>query len=208
VTSVTEGNFFSGACRIARHLPSLFKSGRRGQYANHSTQLLPAAGVTRGRMTTAVFKLLRWLRGGIATALMLFAAGAAVAQPAQPTTAPVPPGEARVWFYRVFFPDDTGGMPAVSMNGNTVGYARAGWSFYRDVPAGNYHVTVQTFGVEVDPAKDLTLAPGAEVYLAIQSDPTWVADRPGFRRPTYWVDIEPPQIAAIHFAQAQLGSGY
>jgi hypothetical protein len=157
-----------------------------------------------------IFERARWLRGAVMAALTLLAAGAATAQPtgAPPTIAPLAPGQARVWFYRAFFPDDTGGMPAVSMNGSTIGYARAGWSFYRDVPAGNYRVAVQTFGVEVDPAKDLTLAPGAEVYLAIQSDPTWVADRPGFRRPTYWVDIEPPQIAAIHFGQSQLGSGY
>ena len=158
----------------------------------------------------AVFEREGWLPSAVAAVLVLLAAGASVAQPVgpPPNVAPLPAGEARVWFYRVFFPDDTGGMPPVSMNGNTVGYARAGWSFYRDVPAGNYHVTVQTFGVEGDPAKDLTLTPGAQVYLAIQSDPTWVADRPGFRRPTYWVDIEPPQIAAIHFAQAQFGSGY
>jgi len=153
----------------------------------------------------------RWVPGAIAATLTIFIAGAAVAQPAAPAPGVLPvlsPGQARVWFYRVFFPDDTGGMPPVSMNGNTVGYARAGWSFYRDVPAGNYHVTVQTFGVEGDPAKDLALAPGAQIYLAIQSDPTWVADRAGFRRPTYWVDIEPPQIAAIHFSQAQFGTGY
>lgn len=59
--------------------------------------------------------------------------------------APIAAAQARVWFYRVFFPEDTGGMPAVAMSGKTVGYARAGWSFYRDVPAGTYHVTVESF---------------------------------------------------------------
>src|SRR5271168_3306983 len=101
----------------------------------------------------------RWVQGGIAAALTVLTAGAVVAQPMAPAPGmpPIlPPGQARVWFYRVFFPDDTGGMPAVSMNGDTVGYARAGWSFYRDVPAGSYHVTVQTVGVEGDPSKDIT----------------------------------------------------
>src|SRR5271170_5258261 len=94
----------------------------------------------------------RWVPGAIAATLTIFIAGAVVAQPMAPApSVPIlPPGQARVWFYRVFFPDDTGGMPAVSMNGDTVGYARAGWSFYRDVPAGSYHVTVQTVGVEGD----------------------------------------------------------
>jgi hypothetical protein len=85
----------------------------------------------------------------------------AAAQPPPPVTGgpPIPTGEARVWFYRVFFPEDTGGMPPVSMNGQLVGYARAGWSFYRDMPAGAYHVTVESYlpnavpGLRVDAAR-------------------------------------------------------
>lgn len=151
-----------------------------------------------------------WLRAVSAAALTILAAGPCAAQPmAQlPGVAPIPPGQARVWFYRVFFPEDTGGMPPVSMNGTTVGYARAGWSFYRDVPAGAYNVTVQTVGVEGSPSQNIVLAPGAQAYLAIQSDPTWMADRPGFREPTYYVDVEAPRIAAIHLSQMQLGNGY
>lgn len=138
---------------------------------------------------------------------MLVAASASIAQVTAPT--PGAAGQARVWFYRVFFPEDTGGMPAVAMNGNTIGYARAGYSFYRDVPAGPYHVTVATFGVEEPyPAKDIVLAPGAQAFLAIQSDPTWISDRRAFRRPTYSVGIEPPHIAEIHMSQMQLSSGY
>src|SRR5690348_874047 len=81
---------------------------------------------------------------------------------------PIPPGEARVWFYRTFFPGDTPGMPAVAMNGQVVGYARAGWSFYRDVPADTiFHVTVASFGQDTNQAKDIRLAPGTQIYLAI-----------------------------------------
>lgn len=134
---------------------------------------------------------------------------ACAAQPVPSSSAPpLTAGQARVWFYRVFFPEDTGGMPAVAMNGNTVGYARAGSSFYRDVPAGPYHVTVESVGVDFDQAKDIVLAPGAQAYLAIQSDPSWIEDRRGFRRPTYYVGIEPPRIAAIHLSQSTLGTGY
>jgi hypothetical protein len=163
------------------------------------------------QMMATILGRIRWVPSTVAAALTVLIAGAVVAQPMAPAPSvpPVlPPGQARVWFYRVFFPEDTGGMPPVSMNGDTVGYARAGWSFYRDVPAGNYHVTVQTVGVEGDPSKDITLAPGAQAYLAIQSDPAWMADRRGTRQPTYYVGIEPPNIAAIHFSQAQLGTGY
>jgi hypothetical protein len=149
---------------------------------------------------------------GIAAAIatILFVAGVSAAQPVTqpPSTAPLPAGQARVWFYRVFFPEDTGGMPAVSMNGDVVGYARAGYSFYRDVPAGPYHVTVQSVGRDLDQAQDIVLAPGGQAFLAIQSDPSWLAERIGSRQPTYYVGIEPPNIAAIHFAQARFGTGY
>jgi len=77
------------------------------------------------------------------------------------------------------------------------------------VPAGGYHVTVATVGLDIDQTKNLALAPGAQAYLAIQSDPTWVSSsRSGTRQPTYYVGVEPPNIAAIHFSQSRLGTGY
>jgi len=121
---------------------------------------------------------------------------------------PVAASQARVWFYRVFFPEDTGGMPAVAMNGKTVGYARAGWSFYRDVPAGAYHVTVESFIQDPSQAEDIVLAPGQQIDLAIQSDPGWISNLGGFRRGTYYVGIEPARIAEIHLSQTQFGDGY
>jgi hypothetical protein len=152
-----------------------------------------------------------WFQGFTVATIICLAAGVCAAQPvvAADGAAPIPPGQARVWFYRVFFPEDTGGMPAVAMNGSTIGYARAGWSFYRDVPAGGYHITVATVGLDIDQAENIALAPGAQAYLAIQSDPTWVSSsRSGMRLPTYYVGVEPPNIAAIHFSQSRLGTGY
>jgi hypothetical protein len=160
-------------------------------------------------MATALRRSL-WFQGVVvAAALTVLVAGACAAQPMtpEPGAAPILPGQARVWFYRVFFPEDTGGMPPVAMNGNTVGYARAGSSFYRDVPAGAYRVTVQSVGNDGEPTRDIVLAPGAQAYLAIQSDPTWMSDRPGFRAPTYSVGVETPRIAAIHMSQSRFGSG-
>jgi hypothetical protein len=144
-----------------------------------------------------------WPGSAVAAGLIFLISGACAAQPAA-----APSGQARVWFYRVFFPDDTGGMPAVSMNGNTIGYARAGYSFYRDVPAGSYAVSVASTGNTGNQTMDISLPPGSQAYLAIQSDPTWLSDRPGYRAPTYAVGVEPAPIAAIHMSQMQSGSGY
>lgn len=138
----------------------------------------------------------------------LLSAVSASAQPPAPAVAAPPPGTARVWFYRVFFPDDTGDMPAVAMNGTPVGYARAGYSFYRDVPAGPYHLTVASTGVDVNQAKDVVLTSGEQIYVSIQSNPTWETTFKGYRRGTYYVWFEPPEIAAIHMAQSPVSSGY
>jgi len=152
-------------------------------------------------------KRFSWFSGA-ALALTFLIAGPDAAQPATPPAMAPPSGQARIWFYRVFFPEDTGGMPAVAMNGSTVGYARAGYSFYRDVPAGDYLIGVQSVGNEGDQTISLSLPPGSESYLAVQSDPTYLTYRPGYRRPTYALGFEPPRIAAIHMSQMQLGTGY
>jgi hypothetical protein len=143
-----------------------------------------------------------------ALALLLAVAGAVPASATAPQVAAMPAGTARIWFYRVFFPDDTGGMPAVTVNGRTVGYARAGYSFYRDVPAGACRITVDSYLPDPSQTMDLTLAPGTQIYLAIESDPTWIENLRGFRRGTYALGFEPPRIAAIHLQQATFGSGY
>jgi hypothetical protein len=147
-------------------------------------------------------------RSAAGLALLLVGMGATPPQPAT-TTAPTPAGQARVWFYRVFFPNDTGDMPAIAMNGQLVGYARAGVSFYRDVPAGPYHLTVASTGVDINQEKDVVLAPGEQLAVSIASDPSWMSGgRRDYRRGTYYVWFEPPQIAAIHLSQSSFGSGY
>ncbi|HYM71839.1 MAG TPA: hypothetical protein VET89_02585 [Stellaceae bacterium] len=160
------------------------------------------------RSSFALLRLISFSALGLALSLALSPASPSVAQPLPAAgTVPIPPGEARVWFYRTFFPDDTGDMPAVAMNGQLVGYARSGWSFYRDVPAGPYHVTVASIGQDVNQAKDVVLTPGEQLYLSIQSSPSWEQNFRGYRRGTYYVWFEPPQIAAIHFSQTRLGNG-
>ena len=155
------------------------------------------------RFSSASMRFISLLAIGFA----LFISGAAAAQ-APGYAAGVPaPGTARVWFYRVFFPDDTGDMPAVAMNGNVVGYARAGYAFFRDVPAGAYHLSVASTGVDVNQSKDVVLTPGEQIYVSIQSNPTWETTFRGYRRGTYYVWFEPPQIAAIHMSQSRLSNG-
>jgi hypothetical protein len=149
------------------------------------------------------------LAAAAAAAAFVIAGEAAAGSQAAPVSAAAPaPGTARVWFYRTFFPGDTIDMPAIAMNGQTVGYARAGYSFYRDVPAGAYHVTVETVGRDFSQSKDLTLAPGTQILVAIQSDPTMIENLKGSREPTHYVWIEPAATAQLHLAQTMPSTGY
>ena len=63
---------------------------------------------------------------------------------------PIPPGEARVWFYRVYLPSDTLNMTKVTMNRVYTGYVQLGGAFYLDVPPGIYHVEVESYGKDFD----------------------------------------------------------
>ncbi len=122
---------------------------------------------------------------------------------------PIPPGDARFWFYRVFFPDDTRDMPAISMNGTPIGYALAGASFYRDVPAGQYHLSVQSVGIDYNQSQDVAVAPGQEIYVNIASLPSWVENvGTGYRAGTYYVMIVAPQLAALDLPQTRYSTGY
>ena len=51
------------------------------------------------------------------------------------SVAPILPGEARLWFYRVYLPSETLNMTKVTMNGVYAGYAQLGGAFYRDCSA-------------------------------------------------------------------------
>ena len=124
------------------------------------------------------------------------------------TVPPVPPGDARFWFYRVFFPADTRDMPPISMNGTPIGYALAGTSFYRDVPAGQYHLSVQSVGIDYHQAQDVAVAPGQEIYVKIASLPSWVENiGTGYHAGTYYVMIVASQLAALELPQTRYSSG-
>jgi hypothetical protein len=76
------------------------------------------------------------------------------------------------------------------------------------VPAGAYHVTVDSFIQDVSQAKDIVVQAGAQVALAIQSDPTWISNLSGFRRGTYYVTAETGDMVYMHIMQTQFGDGY
>jgi hypothetical protein len=155
-------------------------------------------------------KLTRRLRRTCAAAVLAVAAGCApLPQTASVAIPPVPPGAARIWVYRAYEPYTDKGLPAVSANGATLGYPEMGGAFFRDVPPGRYHVTVESYGVDVNQSAEADIAPGQEAYIKIVSLPSWVetGDITSFQRPTFYAWLVPGQIGRADVAHLAFQGG-
>jgi hypothetical protein len=123
---------------------------------------------------------------------------------------PIPPGEARVWFYRVYLPSDTLNMTKVTMNGVYAGYAQLGGACYRDVPPGIYHVEVESYGKDFDQSTNVALVPGQDAYVKIESLGSWstfVGAGYVAARDTFYARLMLPQIARSEIVQSFFDGG-
>ena len=112
----------------------------------------------------------------------------------------IPPGEARIWFYRVYLSSDTLNMTKVTMNGVYAGYAQLGGAFYRDVPPGIYHVEVESYGKDFDQSTNVALVPGQDAYVKIESLDSWstlVGAGYAAARDTFYARLMLPQTDSI-----------
>ena len=158
-------------------------------------------------------------RFGQAGAFILLLATAACAQ--LPPTAsiavpPIPAGEARVWFYRAFNPYDSLGTPYIRLNDAIVAMSEPGGASYRDVPAGPYHITVDSYGKDFNQEKDVQLAAGQELFVKIVSLRAWIVGGGGggdggggseMARDTFYVWLIPPEIARADVARSAFYGG-
>jgi hypothetical protein len=147
-----------------------------------------------------------------ATALVLAALGGCVPRPTVGSAAipPIPPGEARVWFYRDYVPSEGLNMTAVSMNGAYAGYSQLGGAFYRDVPPGVYHVTVNSYGVDFNQSTDIAVVPGQLSYIKIETLRDWATDYGlGFTaaRDTFYARQIPTLLARAQIVQSFYDGG-
>ncbi len=122
----------------------------------------------------------------------------------------VPAGSARIWFYRDYEPSVSLNLAAVALNGAPAGYVQPdGSAFYRDVAPGHYHVTVESYGMDVNQDKDVDLPAGREAFVKILALSSWENDgeRNAFHRDTFYVSLGMPQIARAELATRSLGGG-
>jgi len=122
---------------------------------------------------------------------------------------PIPSGEARVWFYREFIPSESLNMTAVSMNGAPVGYSQLGGAFYRDVPPGQYHITVDSYGTDFSQSANIALVAGQETYVRIESLRSWSSEgeRNNIGRDTFYARLIPTEIARAEVPRTTFNGG-
>ncbi len=138
-------------------------------------------------------------------ALSLSGAFPAVAtSAAAEVVAPMPPGAARIWFYRDYAPYSARSMASVMLNGAVVGYSQPdGGAFYRDVAPGRYQIaagTLQNQDVNQDALIDI--GPGQQAFVKIIGTNTWDAggDNQIYSRDVFYARLIPPQIAQAEIA--------
>jgi hypothetical protein len=143
--------------------------------------------------------LTKWRNRAAGIAGLLLVAGCTEPQQMAAVPAgPIPPGQARIWFYRVYDPSLSRNIANVDLNGARVVSVLPGdGPSYRDVPPGSYHIAPESFGVDTNQTRNVQLAAGQEIYVKILDDPLMMSsgDRTEFRRDTFYAWLMPPAIA-------------
>jgi hypothetical protein len=151
----------------------------------------------------------------IISGIVLSAAAACSQLPPTASVAvpPIPPGEARVWFYRDGGPYDGAGTPYLRMNDAVVGISQPGSASYHDVQAGSYHITVDSYGKDFNQDQNVEIASGQEFYFKIVSLQDWVGGGGGtgvgggYARPTFYVWLIPTEVGAGDVAHSPFYGG-
>jgi Protein of unknown function (DUF2846) len=142
----------------------------------------------------------RWIKFA-GCLLMLLAAGCATAPQPQP---PVPSGQARIWFYRVWLPSESLNLANIELNGTYVGSVANGSAFYRDVPPGEYHVAPQTWARDFNQDRNVIVVPGQQLYVKILDLTSWATSVSASRiiqRDAFYAWVIPPAVAQAEIAR-------
>jgi hypothetical protein len=86
---------------------------------------------------------------------------------------PVPPGAARIFFYRWLEPYESNAATMAYLNGRPAGVTEVGAVLYRDVAPAQYTIVVQSDGIFANQFKSVLLRPGDVAYVRIESLRTW-----------------------------------
>ena len=113
------------------------------------------------------------------------------------TLPPLAPGLSRLFFYRELDYYDFELGTTVYLNRQPVGFSRTGSVFYRDMPPGNYFVSVLSRGAYPDQFKTVKIGAGQIWYFRINALQSWSDCYGGSscRGDTFTVNVMDPAIA-------------
>jgi hypothetical protein len=143
-------------------------------------------------------------RGAGALAVALFVlAGCTVPPPpaASAVTTPIPPGQARLWFYRDYQPSVSFNYANINVNGARMASVPAiGPGVYRDVPPGEYHIMPEDYVSAPSQGMTITVGPGDLVYLQIEDNPLVWGDMTNYVKDVFTVRPVPAAKALAQIA--------
>ena len=150
-----------------------------------------------------------WQSAGV---ILLLGVAACASPPptASGSIPPVPAGAARVWFYRPVDAYDSLNTPYIRMNDAIVGISLPNGASYRDVAAGQYHISVDSYLGSPQQDQNVTLVPGQEAYVKVISQRSWIQGGSGsgegaggdYTKDTFYVWLVPPEVARADVAHS------
>jgi hypothetical protein len=151
-------------------------------------------------------------RAAAMTMLAVFLVGAPVTLAGAAAPGGPPPGYARIWLYRYYEPYVSLATPYVRFNGQIVAISEPGGAFYRDVAPGEYRVTVDSDGRDVNQFATVGVVAGQQIYIDVQASRYWECGGGGDRgsgwcRDTFYTRLQLPQVAAGAIAHIPLYNG-
>ena len=150
-------------------------------------------------------RLRHWVN---AASLLLMLSATACATQSAPQVAAPPPGQARIWFYRLWDPSDSLNLANIDVNGVYVGSVEPGGAFYRDVAPGTYHIAPQNRYLDYGQNTNVAVVSGQQVFIKVLDLSSWANAVSGgqfyVRRDAWYAWLVLPQYALAEMANPAL----
>ena len=146
-------------------------------------------------------------RLNVAGLLLILSTTACATAPAPQVAAP-PPGQARIWFYRLWDPSESLNAANIDVNGVYFGSVEPGSALYRDVAPGVYQIMPQNQYFDYNKNTNVAVVPGQQVFIAVLDLSSWANAVSGAQRAvhrdSWYARLVPPQYALAQIATPAL----
>lgn len=143
-----------------------------------------------------------------AASLLLMLSATACATQSAPQVAAPPPGQARIWFYRLWDPSESLNLANIDVNGVYVGSVEPGGAFYRDILPGTYHIAPQNRYLDYGQNTNVAVVSGQQIFIKVLDLSSWANAVSGgqfyVRRDAWYARLVPPQYALAEMANPAL----